>query len=87
VYVGQTGCLSSPFCVVFSCVRRGLFEVLITRPEKSYQVSKIDYENLRCEAATVHSKAVEPVMMMTKMAMMRKSKSAQETDKKWRITN
>jgi hypothetical protein len=35
------------FYVVLSCVGRGLCDGLITRPEESYRVSKIDYETSR----------------------------------------
>jgi hypothetical protein len=31
-------------CVVLSCVGRGLYDGLITRPKESYQMSNIDYE-------------------------------------------
>jgi hypothetical protein len=36
--------LSLCFCVVLSCVGKGLCDGLIPRPKGSYQVSKIDYE-------------------------------------------
>jgi hypothetical protein len=39
-YSLRHGCLSSYFCVVLSCVGRGLCEVLITHPKESYRVSK-----------------------------------------------
>jgi hypothetical protein len=38
------GCFSLCFCVVLSCVGRGLCDGLITLPRGSHQVPKIDYE-------------------------------------------
>jgi hypothetical protein len=43
---------------VLSSVSRGLSDDLNTRPKESYQVSKIDYENLQCEAAKVLTRTV-----------------------------
>jgi hypothetical protein len=54
--------------VVLSCVGRGLRDGPITRPNESYQVSRL--RNVRCEAARVLTRIVEPLMMMMMMMMM-----------------
>jgi hypothetical protein len=64
------------FCVVLSCVGRGLCDGLITRLKESYQMSKNRLRNLRCEAAKVLAKNVEPIMI----TMMTECKSITRTE-------
>jgi hypothetical protein len=49
------------FCVVSSCVGRGLCKGLISRPKESYQVSNKIKKTPVCEAAKVLSRTVEPL--------------------------
>jgi hypothetical protein len=51
------------FCVLLSCVGRGLCDGLITRPKESYQVSLQDYET-RCDATKVLTRTVELLTMI-----------------------
>jgi hypothetical protein len=58
------GCLSSWFCIVLSCVGRGLCDGLITRPNKSYQcLNKIKTPSV-CEAAKVLSRTVDGSILL-----------------------
>jgi hypothetical protein len=58
------GCLSLYFCVVVSCVGRGLFRRADNSSKGVLPSILIRLLNLRCEAARVLTKTVEPLMMM-----------------------
>jgi hypothetical protein len=60
------GFLSSSFCVVLSCVGRGLCDGLITRPNEFYQVSKVEQKT----SGVRRPRSVEPLMIMMMMMMM-----------------
>jgi hypothetical protein len=67
------GCLSLCFCVVLSCVGRGLCGALITCLKESYQVPSsilMRLRNLRCEADFVFTKTADPLMIIIIIIMI-----------------